>query len=128
MIIKTKSDIMPSEITPKEVFDNRRQFIKKAGMGLIASAAILSNNPIKAAILETGTIGELNRSASALKGRVASRHKISSYNKTVYGVGEKLTSYEDITTYNNYYEFGTDKNEPAINSKLFNPHPWIVSI
>lgn len=119
---------MSSEITPKEVFDSRREFIKKAGVGLIASAAILSNNPIKAATLETGTAGELNRSASGLTSKVASSRKISTYNKTVYGAGEKLTSYEDITTYNNYYEFGTDKNEPAINSKLFNPHPWIVSI
>lgn len=119
---------MSSEITPKEVFDSRREFIKKAGVGLIASAAILSNNPIKAATLETGTAGELNRSASGLTSKVASSRKISTHNKTVYGAGEKLTSYEDITTYNNYYEFGTDKNEPAINSKLFNPHPWIVSI
>ena len=56
------------------------------------------------------------------------RQKITNFTKTAYGAGEKLTAYEDVTTYNNFYEFGTDKNEPAINAKLFKPHPWTVSI
>ena len=58
MIIQTKSDIIPSEITPKAVFDNRRDFIKKAGLGLIASTAVLLNNPIKAATLEPANVAD----------------------------------------------------------------------
>lgn len=110
MWIQKKPDIVPSEITPREVFDNRREFIKLAGAGLIAGAAATTG-------LWTG------RSEAAVQ-----RQKISAYAKTPYGAGEKITAYEDITTYNNYYEFGTGKSDPAPQSRLFNPRPWTVSI
>jgi sulfoxide reductase catalytic subunit YedY len=109
MLIGSKPDILPSEITSRDVFENRREFIKAAGFGLIAGAAALS--------------GLMPANAHA-----AARQKISGYNKTSYGAGEKLTDYEDITTYNNFYEFGTSKSEPAIESRLFKPSPWTVSI
>jgi methionine sulfoxide reductase catalytic subunit len=110
MLIGKKPDIASSEITPREVFENRRQFIKTAGLGLIAGAAAAS-----------GLIS--GRAEAAVQ-----RQKIIGYTKTSYGTGEKLTDYEDITTYNNFYEFGTSKSEPAVNSKLFKPRPWTVSI
>jgi sulfoxide reductase catalytic subunit YedY len=135
MIIQTKSDIIPSEITPKEVFDNRREFIQKAGFGLIAGTAAILSTPLKAATLNSGTtegagrlIGRANAPVMVKASAFGSRQKISAYTKTAYGAGERLTDYEDVTTYNNYYEFGTDKNEPAIHSKLFKPYPWTVSI
>lgn len=135
MIIQKKPDIIPSEITPKTVFDNRRDFIQKAGFGLIAGAAGLLSNPLKAAAVNSGTtegagrlIGRANTSVIIKPPSFGAHQKISGYSKTTYGVDEKLTAYEDITTYNNYYEFGTDKNEPAINSKLFKTYPWTVSI
>ena len=135
MIIQRKPDIIPSEITPKAVFDNRREFIQKAGFGLIAGAAGLLSSPIKAATVNSGTtegagrlIGRANAPAIIKPPSFGAHQKISGYSKTAYGAGEKLTAYEDITTYNNYYEFGTDKNEPAINSKLFKPYPWTVSV
>lgn len=109
MLIQKPSDIIPSEITPREVFENRREFIKAAGFGLIAGAV--------------GATGLLSGTAQA-----ATRQKISNYTKTAYDPGEKLTSYEDITTYNNFYEFGTSKSEPAQLSNLFKPRPWTVSI
>jgi sulfoxide reductase catalytic subunit YedY len=56
------------------------------------------------------------------------RQKIAEFNKTAYGQDEKLTSYEDVTTYNNFYEFGTDKGDPVVHAKLFKPRPWTVSI
>ena len=134
MIIKTKPDITPSEITPKEVFDSRREFIQQAGLGLIAGAAVFSN-PLSAATVSSGTtegagrlVGRANSPAIVTASSLNSRKKISAYTKTAYGTGEKLTTYDDVTTYNNYYEFGTDKNEPAINSKLFKPNPWTVTI
>jgi sulfoxide reductase catalytic subunit YedY len=122
MIIKSKPDIIPSEITPKEVFDNRREFIRKAGLGLItgiAATASLLENPLKAATLNDKSI---------IIKPPGAHPKIAGYAKTIYGAGEKLTPYEDISTYNNYYEFGTDKNEPALNSKLFKARPWTISI
>jgi sulfoxide reductase catalytic subunit YedY len=41
---------------------------------------------------------------------------------------EKLTSYEHATTYNNFYEFGTDKSDPAANAGTLKPRPWTVAI
>jgi sulfoxide reductase catalytic subunit YedY len=136
MIIQKKSDILPSEITPKVVFDSRREFIQKAGFGLISSAlGGLLSNPTKAATFNTGTtegagrlVGRANAPAIIKPPNFGSHQKILGYTKTAYGAGEKLNSYEDVTTYNNYYEFGTDKSEPAVNSKLFKPYPWTVSI
>ena len=119
MIIQKKSDILPSEITPKDKFENRRDFLQKAGFGLLAGGACLINNsPLNAAITSTTTKTI----------QLGTHQKIAEYAKTIYGNGEKLTSYDDITSYNNYYEFGTDKSEPAINSKLFNARPWTISI
>jgi sulfoxide reductase catalytic subunit YedY len=135
MIIQTKPDISPSEITPKEIFDNRRAFIQKAGFGLVAGAAAFASsdllaavNPEKAKINSTAptTVSGQDKTTPAYK--PGTRQKISSYKKTSYGAGEKLTPYEDVTTYNNFYEFGTDKGEPAVNSRLFKPYPWTVSI
>ena len=110
MLIVKKPHIHSSEITPREVFDNRRRFIKAAGLGaaagLIASAGFLPS----------------------LASAASQRQKIASFNKTAYGQDEQLTSYEDITTYNNFYEFGTSKSDPAVHSKLFKPTPWTLSI
>lgn len=135
MIIQAKPDIIPSEITSKDVFDHRREFIQKAGFGLIAGSIAMLSNPLKAATLSTGgiegaskSIGRANAPAIIKANAFGTRQKISNYTKTAYGEGEKLNRYEDVTTYNNYYEFGTDKNEPAIHSKLFKPHPWSISI
>ncbi len=135
MIIRTKPDITPSEITPKEVFDNRREFIQKAGFGLLAGSATILSKPLHAAALSSVStegagklVGRANTPAIVKASAFGSHQKITNYSKTNYGAGEKLTAYEDVTTYNNYYEFGTDKGEPAINSKLFKPQPWTVSI
>ena len=111
MLIGKKPDIPPSEITSREVFDNRREFIKAAGFGLIAGAASVA--------------GLLPLEARAA---VQRQQKIGGIVKTPYGAGEKLTDYEDVTTYNNFYEFGTSKSDPASESRFFKPSPWTVSI
>ena len=123
MIIQVKSDIIPSEITPQEVFDNRRDFLQKAGFGLLAGSAAALSGSLHAATVNSGSV-----KASTKSTKVSTALKLPAFNKTHYGAGETLTPYEDVTTYNNYYEFGTDKSEPAVNSKLFKPHPWTISI
>jgi sulfoxide reductase catalytic subunit YedY len=120
MIIQTKSDLVPSEITPLEVFKNRRQFIQKIGLGLSVGGISTIAPPLFA-----NTITSSNTPSSA---NGATRSKALQFAKTSYGAGEKLNTYNDITTYNNFYEFGTSKSEPAMNSKLFKPHPWTLSI
>jgi methionine sulfoxide reductase catalytic subunit len=83
-----------SEITPEQIYNKRRKFIKSIGLGV--SSISLSSIPF------------LNNSYSD--------------NKT------NLTTYEDITTYNNYYEFGTGKGDPYKNSQEFITKPWNISI
>lgn len=110
---RNPSHILPSEITPPEIFHNRRHFLQLAGFGLAAGALLGA------------------RSAVAASGNHASgdpAKKIIAYTKTKYGVGESLTPYKDITTYNNFYEFGTGKADPAIESVLFKPQPWSIRI
>jgi methionine sulfoxide reductase catalytic subunit len=110
MLIHKQSDIIPSEITSKETFENRRTLIKAAGASLLTASGIFT--------------GFISSSANAASGR----QKINAYAKSKYSTDEKLTPYDDITTYNNYYEFGTSKSDPSIESRLFKPAPWTVSI
>jgi len=110
MLIHKQSDIIPSEIASKETFENRRTLIKAAGASLLTASGICT--------------GFINGSANAATGR----QKINAYAKSKYSTDEKLTPYEDVTSYNNYYEFGTSKTDPSIESRLFKPTPWTVSI
>ena len=146
MIINSKSatnpsNIQPSEITQRAMFEDRRVFIKVAGAGLIAgSTTILSAKSQAAQIAGVATEGAGRLVGRAKAPAVADksiakpsaiyvpRQKITDYTKTAYGAGEKLTKYEDVTTYNNYYEFGTGKSDPAIEAVLFKPRPWTISI
>jgi methionine sulfoxide reductase catalytic subunit len=129
------SNIQPSEITPREVFEHRRSFLKTAGFGLAAGSALflsgktLAGNIAGDAISNAATNrGSANLSAKKVAFKAGVRQKINGYSKTAYGADEKLTPFEDITTYNNYYEFGTGKSDPAIEAVLFKPRPWTISI
>lgn len=115
MLIQKKSDIASSEITPETVYHNRRHFLQLAGFSLAVGASgllspALAASPTKSSPLNAGTL------------------KLPAFSKTAYGSDEKLTKLEDIASYNNYYEFGTGKEEPAVNSRLFKPTPWTISI
>ena len=107
MLIRRASDIPSSEITPESLYHNRRDFMKTAS-ALLAGAAVSTMLPgcVSAAGPEPQTKGKLGP----------------------FDTNEKPTPFEDITTYNNYYEFGTDKADPAKNAKNFKPKPWTVSI
>ncbi|MDX1914056.1 MAG: protein-methionine-sulfoxide reductase catalytic subunit MsrP [Methylophilus sp.] len=107
---RNPSNITSSEITPKEVFENRRLILKASSL-IVASGLI--------------PFPKLGNAATAA---LPSSNKIIGIKKTAYGTEEKLTKYEDITTYNNYYEFGTSKSDPAEHSKQFKPRPWTISI
>lgn len=117
MFIQKKSDIASSEITSETIYQHRRHFLQQAGFGLALGASGILNSAFAAAPAKTS-------SQVSTPGAI----KLPPFTKTGYGTGEKLTRFEDISSYNNYYEFGTGKEEPAINSKLFKPTPWTVSI
>jgi sulfoxide reductase catalytic subunit YedY len=102
MLIRKPSDIPPSEITAAAVYRERRRF-----MG--ASAALLA-----APLLG---LGEPARAAQKLAARPGP-----------FGTTEALTPYKDVTTYNNFYEFGYDKSSPAELAKNFVTRPWTVTV
>lgn len=110
MIIRSPSDIAASEITSKEVYAERRRFLQAAGLGLIAGAG-LASGLVQAAVVQP-----------------QQRRKLAPIVKGPYATDEKLTPYEDVTTYNNFYEFGTSKSDPSSNAGTLRKHPWTVSI
>lgn len=109
MLIKRPEDISPSEITDESVYLNRRQLLKAAG--LAGAGALLSNG---AGAIETAPEGV---------GRALADVRESPLSTT-----QTPNSWTDITTYNNYYEFGTGKEDPARLAKSFEPKPWSVAI
>ncbi len=112
MLIKKPSDIKYSEITPRNLYLNRRKFL--AGAAAAAGAAAITARPLSQWLAP--------RSASAAGKPLAFATK-SSFSTT-----EKQTPYKDVTTYNNYYEFGTDKSDPAHYAQKFVTSPWSVSV
>lgn len=107
MLIKRPEDMLWSEVTPENLYHNRREFLKTASTALGVAAA--------------GSI--LPGCASA-----ASPEPLQAKKLGPYDTNEKMTPFEDITSYNNYYEFGIDKSDPAIYSKNFKSKPWTVSV
>jgi len=101
MLIRKPADLRHSDVTPKQFYLNRRRF-------LAAGSAIAG--------------------AWALPTPAGATMKLNNVTKSAYTVNEKITSREDITSYNNYYEFGTDKEEPSRNAKTLRPSPWQVQV
>lgn len=111
MLIKKPSDIPYSEITPLNVYLNRRNFLAGA---TLAGAALVTGQGVKEL---------LSPSVNAHAGT-----KLTGLAKSPFSTTEKQTSHEDATHYNNFYEFGTDKEDPAEKAKNFRTTPWTVSV
>jgi len=110
MLIKKPADIRPSEITKKADYLSRRKFIQHSMQAGITGAA-----------LGSGLLLSPASGYAAVKLENISKSPLSS-------TDEKLTDYKAITTYNNFYEFGTGKEDPVKNSAKFNPKPWSVTV
>ncbi len=111
MLIKKPSDIRSSEITPKKVCFDRRKFL--GGAAALGAAAL------------TGRVGgEL-----LAPGRVwADVAKLNVTVKSPFSTTEKMNSLDEVTHYNNYYEFGTDKYSPAKYAQALRTRPWKVVV
>ncbi len=104
MLIKPAPDVRSSEITDKKLYLNRREFLA-ATAGVLGAAAIVE-------------------AKGAPHGRL-----LTNIDKTGFPrPDEKVNSWEDITSYNNFYEFGTDKDDPERNAKNFKTQQWTVTI
>jgi methionine sulfoxide reductase catalytic subunit len=108
MLIKQAPDIRSSEITPKDLYLRRREFIRASTVALVGAG-----------------LGSLACEAQAQGGLA----KLPNVKKSPLSTtDEKPNSYQDITSYNNFYEFGTGKDDPQRNSKNFKPRPWTVKV
>ena len=107
MLIKRPADIRPSEITDRDDYLNRREFLRAAA---IAGGGLVTTPAFAAVLPETR------------------RAKLSDVQASRFSTSEAPNSYEDVTTYNNFYEFGTSKSDPHRNSEDFEPRPWTISV
>ena len=119
MLIKTHKDgfshAAPGEITPRRIYEGRRDLMKLMATG-VAGAAMASL-----------AVRDARAQTAARPGKLAALAGIPS-NVPGAVTLEKLTSYKDITSYNNFYEFGTDKGDPAANAHTLKTTPWTVEV
>jgi sulfoxide reductase catalytic subunit YedY len=108
-LLKDRGFIHPtaSEITPRDVYLRRRDWLRQAATGGVALA--LGD----AALAQQGKAAKLPGAKSAVPGAI---------------VMDTPTAYNDATTYNNFYEFGTDKSDPARNAHTLKTQPWTISV
>src|SRR2546427_2450662 len=111
MLIKKPFDIPYSEVTPKDVYMSRRKFLAAV------SATVLS-------VAAADALSEIVSPPS----KVLAGTKLSTVAKSPFSTNEKQTPYDDVTHYNNFYEFGTAKEDPAEKAKNFKASPWSVSV
>ena len=100
MLIKRPNDCLPSEITPRGLFERRRDFLR------LSTAAALG----------------------AMLPEAFANAKLAGVRPGPYAATDAQTPYDKVTTYNNFYEFGTDKSDPAETSGKFRVRPWKISI
>jgi sulfoxide reductase catalytic subunit YedY len=108
MLIRRSSNIKPSEITDRQSLLNRRDFMRAAA-GL-------------------GMAGGLYSAGMWMPGKAHAGTKLPGVTKSAYIVKETLTPFEAVTTYNNFYEFGTDKDDPAAHADKLKTRPWQVKV
>ena len=111
MLIKRPSDILPSETTPPEIYARRREFLQLAAAGSIL-----------------GATGLLAPGAGAQTVKTLGLQRLENVAKSALSTNEKPTDYKHISSYNNYYEFGTEKEEPARYAKALKVRPWSVVV
>ncbi|MEO7952747.1 MAG: protein-methionine-sulfoxide reductase catalytic subunit MsrP [Polaromonas sp.] len=119
MLIKTKASgfdhSIPSDITPQGLYQGRRDLIKLMASGAagVTLACWAGREALAQGVQKPGKLAALAGAKSAVSGAVTM---------------EKVTDYKDATTYNNYYEFGTDKADPAKNAHTLVTKPWSVAV
>jgi methionine sulfoxide reductase catalytic subunit len=111
MLLKHGPDLKYSDITPRDIYLNRRKFLY--GLGIAGGLALAGKSVANLAFPSARAYA-----ATSLPGIV----------KSPFSTTEKVTPEDRVTTYNNYYEFGTDKADPSKNAGKFVTSPWSVSV
>lgn len=110
MLIKKPNDINPSEITSESVYKERRRFLGMAAAGT--------------AMLTTGGLLLPQREVAA----ATNLKSLAPLRKSPFSTGEELNTFEELTTYNNFYEFGIFKDDPLRKADLLSTDPWSITI
>src|SRR5215208_4228986 len=118
MLIQTRRDgfIHPvsSEITPRGVYQSRRDMLKLLASGVAGTAlASWASREALSQVQRPGKLAALPATKSAVPGALTM---------------EKVTEFKDATSYNNFYEFGTDKSDPVKNAHTLRTSPWTVEV
>jgi len=111
VLIKKAQDLKYSDITPKGVYLNRRKFLAEAA---VAGSALIAGRSLWNLISPSQS--------------VSANTKLNVAGKSPFSTTEKQNSYNEVSNYNNFYEFGSDKTDPARNSGNFRTSPWSVSV
>jgi sulfoxide reductase catalytic subunit YedY len=115
MLIKKTADLRESDVTPRDIYVRRREFLKVAGNTALAVTA-------------AGAIGGVLTSSDEAAAQNPNAQKLSGLKKGPFNTDEKLNSYKDVTTYNNFYEFGLDKADPAKYAGSLKTRPWSIVV
>lgn len=109
MLIKfpRSTDPLPSEITPRELLQSRRQFLAQLTAGGLSASALVD---------------------AAMANDATSRARLPARINPAYTAADKPTAFSDATSYNNFYEFGLDKGDPALRAGSLKTKPWTVRI
>jgi sulfoxide reductase catalytic subunit YedY len=117
-----------SEITPEALYKGRREFIKNAA--LFTGTAAVFGAGLWGLVRKGGRADppEPRAEVPPLPSPTASAAANAPPAKSPYSVDEPQTPYKDVTSYNNYYELGLDKSDPAENAGTLRPRPWTISV
>lgn len=111
MLIRKAQDLTYADVTPKAVYLDRRKFLQ--AMGIVGAMAVAGKQ-----LFELAVPSQAAYAATKFSGLI----------KSPFSTTEKVNSFENVTQYNNFYEFGTDKSDPAKNAQKFNTSNWVVSV
>jgi methionine sulfoxide reductase catalytic subunit len=111
MSAENQRDLTYKDVTPKSLYLNRRQLLRSMGIagGILLSYKLFNRIAYPPATVNAGA-------------------KLNVAVKSPFSTTEKINSFDDVTHYNNFYEFGTDKSDPSRNAQHFVTSPWTVSV
>src|SRR5690606_11102365 len=123
-----KNRILSSEITPEAGYRSRRQFMMGAdglAAGALAAGTVLAQSSAQSLSRSAADLN-LARQPGWLQAQVAAAHPVPESGP--YTTDEALTPFDDVTPYNNFYEFGSGKSDPSSNARDFRVEPWTVEV
>jgi sulfoxide reductase catalytic subunit YedY len=117
MLIRKAPDLRYRDATPKHLYLHRREFIRAAGVAMGAAAVGMSGS--LSSVLHAQSDG------TGHNAKIPNLKKGGTYSSVP---GEKTTTFEDVTSYNNFYEYGYDKSDPKAGAGRLKPRPWSITV